>query len=163
MVLLNYHWILIGFILNFLKNLLAIQRSLVNYQRYWRIPYTAWKVSVFGVFLVRIFPHLDWIRRDAPYLSVFIPNTRKCGPEKLQIWTLFTQFSSFWFIRNSYGQLQAWHKSEKKKRGILPFPPALEPLFYYSWKSSGIIMKLFPRTLNCLKNHFEIKMSCRVI
>ena len=26
--------------------------------------YTAWKVSVFGVFLVRIFPHSDWIRRD---------------------------------------------------------------------------------------------------
>ena len=23
---------------------------------------TAWKVSVFGVFLVRIFPHVDWIR-----------------------------------------------------------------------------------------------------
>ena len=31
---------------------------------------TAWKVSVFGVILVRIFPHLDWIRRDfriSPY------------------------------------------------------------------------------------------------
>ena len=26
--------------------------------------YTAWKVSVFGVILVRIFPHSDWIRRD---------------------------------------------------------------------------------------------------
>ena len=25
---------------------------------------TAWKVSVFGVILARIFPHLDWIRRD---------------------------------------------------------------------------------------------------
>ena len=28
------------------------------------IDYTAWKVSVFGVILVRIFPHSDWIRRD---------------------------------------------------------------------------------------------------
>ena len=28
-------------------------------------------VSVFGVFLVRIFPHSDWIRRDTRYLSVF--------------------------------------------------------------------------------------------
>ena len=28
------------------------------------LPQTAWKVSVFGVFLVRIFPHSDWIRRD---------------------------------------------------------------------------------------------------
>ena len=25
---------------------------------------TAWKVPVFGVLLVRIFPHSDWIRRD---------------------------------------------------------------------------------------------------
>ena len=32
---------------------------------------TAWKVSVFGVILVRIFSHSDWIRRDTPYLSVF--------------------------------------------------------------------------------------------
>ena len=28
----------------------------------------AWKVSIFRVFLVLIFPHLDWIRRDTPYL-----------------------------------------------------------------------------------------------
>ena len=30
------------------------------------------KVSVFGVFLVRVFPHSEWIRRDTPY-SVRIP------------------------------------------------------------------------------------------
>ena len=41
-------------------------------------------MSVFGDFLVRIFPH-------TPYLSVFSPNARKYGPEKLQIQTLFTQ------------------------------------------------------------------------
>ena len=28
------------------------------------IPCTAWKVFVLGIFLVRIFPHLDWIPRD---------------------------------------------------------------------------------------------------
>ena len=39
------------------------------------------KVSIFGVILVRIFLHLDWIRRDTPYLSVFSPNAGKCGPE----------------------------------------------------------------------------------
>ena len=42
---------------------------------------TAQKVSVFGVILVRIFPHSDWIRRDTEYLSVFGPNAEKCGPE----------------------------------------------------------------------------------
>ena len=31
------------------------------------------------LFLVRIFPHLDWIRRA--YLSVFSPNAGKYGPE----------------------------------------------------------------------------------
>ena len=29
-----------------------------------------------------IFLHLDWIRRDTPYLSVFSPNAGKCGPEQ---------------------------------------------------------------------------------
>ena len=33
-------------------------------------------------FLVRIFPHSDWIRRDTEYLSVFSPNVGKYGPEK---------------------------------------------------------------------------------
>ena len=34
------------------------------------------------VFLGRIFPHLDWIRRNTSYLSVFSPNAGKDGPEK---------------------------------------------------------------------------------
>ena len=42
----------------------------------------AWKVSVFGVFLVRIFSHLDWIWRD--YLFVFSTNAGKYEPEKLR-------------------------------------------------------------------------------
>ena len=33
---------------------------------------TAWKVSVCGAILVRIFPRSDSIWRDTPYLSVFI-------------------------------------------------------------------------------------------
>ena len=33
-------------------------------------------------FLVRIFPHSNWIRRDTKYLSLFSPNARKYGPEK---------------------------------------------------------------------------------
>ena len=35
-----------------------------------------------GFFLVRIFPHWDWIRRDTSYLSVFSPNAGKYRPEK---------------------------------------------------------------------------------
>ena len=52
--------------------------------------YTAWKMSVFEVFLVRIFLHSDWIRRDTEYLFVFSPNAGKYSSEKLRIWTLFT-------------------------------------------------------------------------
>ena len=37
-----------------------------------------------------IFPHLDWIRRDAEYFSVFSLNVGKYGPEKFQIKTLNT-------------------------------------------------------------------------
>ena len=33
-------------------------------------------------FLVRIFPHSDWIRRDTSYLSVSSPNARKYRPGK---------------------------------------------------------------------------------
>ena len=43
--------------------------------------FTEWKESVFGVFLVRIFSHSDWIGRDTPYLSIFSPNAGKYGPE----------------------------------------------------------------------------------
>ena len=39
------------------------------------------KLSVFGFTLVRVFPYLDWIRRDTPYFSVLSPNVGKCGPE----------------------------------------------------------------------------------
>ena len=42
---------------------------------------TEWKVSVFGVFLVRIFPYLDRIQKDTEYLSIFIPNAGKYGPD----------------------------------------------------------------------------------
>ena len=62
--------------------------------------YTAWKVSVFGVFLVRIFPHLDWIQKDPPYLSVFSLNAVKYELEKLQIQTLFTLCYLGWIISN---------------------------------------------------------------
>ena len=46
---------------------------------------TAWKVSKYGVLLVRIFPHSDWIRRDTEYLSVFSPNAGKRGKNRNRI------------------------------------------------------------------------------
>ena len=65
---------------------------------------TVWEVSVFGVILVRVFSHSDWIRRNTQYLSVLSPNAGKHGPEKLQIRTLFTQcklYQRFCFLNYS--------------------------------------------------------------
>ena len=42
-------------------------------------------------FLVRIFPHSDWIWSDTEYLYTFSPNAGKHGPEKLRIRRSFTQ------------------------------------------------------------------------
>ena len=53
---------------------------------------------VFGVFLVRIFPHSDWMWRDKKYLSVFSRNAGKNGTEKLRIWILFTQCYSKYYL-----------------------------------------------------------------
>ena len=38
-------------------------------------------MSIFGIFLVCVFPHSDWIWRDTPCISVFSPNAGKHGPE----------------------------------------------------------------------------------
>ena len=48
-------------------------------------------MSVFGVFVVHIFPHSDWIWRGTSYLSVFSTNAGQYGPGKLRIRTIFTQ------------------------------------------------------------------------
>ena len=43
---------------------------------------TLWKVSLFGVFLVRIFPHLDWIRGDARRISPYSVRMRENTGQK---------------------------------------------------------------------------------
>ena len=50
---------------------------------------TSWKVSVFGVFLVRIFLLSDWPRRFTEQVSAFNPNTGKYRPEKLWVDTFY--------------------------------------------------------------------------
>ena len=39
-------------------------------------------VQIRSFFLARIFPHLDWIRRDTLCLFIFSPNAGKYGPKK---------------------------------------------------------------------------------
>ena len=59
------------------------------------ICHTLSKVSIFRVFLIRIFPHLDWIRRLAEHIFVFNPNVGKYRPEKLRIQTLLCSDNDF--------------------------------------------------------------------
>ena len=66
-------------------------KTTLKYFKNNKVAFTTWNAFLFGVFLVRIFPYLDWIRRNILYLSVISPNARKYGPEKLRIRTLFTQ------------------------------------------------------------------------
>ena len=60
---------------------------------------TAWKVPVLGIFLVRIFPPSNRLRKDTMYLSVSNRNAGKYGPEKLRIRALFTH----WMVCNLSG------------------------------------------------------------
>ena len=46
-------------------------------------------------FLVRIFPHSDWIRRDTPCLSAFSPNAGKYGPKKTPY---LVNFNALWIL-----------------------------------------------------------------
>ena len=76
----------------------------------------AWKVSVVGVILVRIFPHLDLIGRDTPYLSVFSPIAGKYGTEKLQMRKLFTQWRYFGWRKGAlfYCKKTSWRRSKER-------------------------------------------------
>ena len=78
---------------------------------------------LFRAFLVRIFPHSDWIRRNTTYLSIFSPNTGKYGPEKLRIRTLFTQCIGIEGISNPFHATGLFlHTLEiRKTRGYLIF------------------------------------------
>ena len=110
------------FVKNFIEKLPSASFKVLVYQKYLgpgsplkSYNFTAWKVSVFGVILARIFPHSDWLRRDTEYLSVFSPNVGKCVQEWLQIRALFTQF----LLQDvTYGLLKSrkkniWNKGKK--------------------------------------------------
>ena len=90
----------------------------VNYYR--KKHYTVWKVSVFGVFLVRIFPHSDWIRRDTERYGK-TPNTDTFHAVSLSIFdrvsnTILFQFSQILFKSFSYlSLLHATNQNFKSK------------------------------------------------
>ena len=58
-------------------------------------------------FLVRIFPHSDWILRTSPYSVRKRENTDQ---KKLRIWTLFTQCFFFQLIMMKVIMKRGWNK-----------------------------------------------------
>ena len=66
--------------------------------------YTAWKVSIFGVILVLIFPHLDRMSTDTKYLSVFSPNAGKYdqnNTEYIHFLHSDTSVLVYWYVNNT--------------------------------------------------------------
>ena len=59
---------------------------------------TALKVSVFGDFLARIFPHSDWMRRDTPYISV--KSTRTPGVRFIDH-LIFTKCQKLYYLNEN--------------------------------------------------------------
>ena len=91
---------------------------------------TAWKVPGFGVFLVRIFPHLDWIRtltRDTFHLRKHLQteNSAKDGLVSSRGSYLckenFPRFSSLWIDKRIITICKSinWIEIEKWKKGSI--------------------------------------------
>ena len=59
-------------------------------------------------FLVRVFPHSNWIRRDTPYLSVFNSNAEKHRPEKTPHFDTFHAVSVFFKVADLKSMGNGW-------------------------------------------------------
>ena len=113
---------------------------------------TAWKLCVFEASLVRVFPHLDWIRRGSECLSVLSPNAGKYGLEKLQIWTIFMQCGALLDHANEAHSNNS-EFTNMISRGKLKYPlsklysiwPNSYELKYYSRSATVGLFSSFPR------------------
>ena len=115
-------------------------------------------MSVFGVILIRIFPHSDWRRRDT--LSISTPNAGKCGPEQLRIQPLFTQWRLQVFQKSSPPKLfsknsnsaeqkllELYFDFKKEKKGKESFRQLLVLKF-----TTNFVPEFFPRFNDVSRN-----------
>ena len=136
---------------------------------------TSWKVSVFGVFLVRILPQSDWIRRNTLFLSVLIPNEGKYGPVKLRIRTLFTHFISIYselnycpwvFLLCKFGDHSScWHHCTRKtKFSIKVFFIKCDQIRIFLWIWSHLLKKfLMENFIFCAVHGILVSCRCHAI
>ena len=71
--------------------ILSISVPMSKHRSIYVVYIIVWKVSLFAVFLVRIFPHPDKVGRNTEFLSICTPNAKKYRQEKLQIRIFFTK------------------------------------------------------------------------
>ena len=88
------------------------------------IVHIAWKVSLFGVILVRIFPHSQWIRENADQNNSEYKHFLRSGQ-------LVFQTLKFFFYQGFLSQTPANHRTTGEGGGTifystLPFPPTHE-------------------------------------
>ena len=91
----------------------------VQITKLWRImkANTAWKVSVFGAFLVCICPHLDWIR-SILFLRIH-SEYEKIGTRKLRMRTLLRQWNFLLSSNISYYSCQIEGAFQELKINLL--------------------------------------------
>ena len=97
-------------------------------------------LSVFGVFLVRIFQH-----SDTPYLSVFSTNAGKYGPEKFRIRKLFTQCSVAVLV------------AKQVFEGVFHISVAITSCNKSNKLTSRIFLKVWLSAETCLSRNIKIK------
>ena len=76
--------------------------------------FTAWKVAVFGVFLVHIFPHLDWIQRDTEW------KVSKCGKIRTRKNPNMDTFHAVFLLVVNQWVCQYLYKTSIRSPGSLP-------------------------------------------
>ena len=78
---------------------------------------TAWKLSLFGVILVHIFPHLDWIRRVSLRIQSECGKLRTRKAPNMNTFYAVTKAKIFFLRKETEkSKFEAKENSEKSKR-----------------------------------------------
>ena len=107
-------------------------------------------------FLVYIFLHSDWIRRDTEYLSVFSPNKEKYGPEKTPHWDTFraVKFSKKTVDNDNKELLWLNQSSGSEKTSFWHFYAVIDLLFILCFP---VFLPAFFFVLNIRQNELSLQ------
>ena len=104
------------------------------------VVFTGWKVSVFGVFLIRYFPHSDWIRRNTRLYPVLMRENRtRKSPNTGIFYAVIYGQNSFRLTFTKFGLVAAFI-------GLATRCISLKELQSYNWKSFLCPSQKTPKT-----------------